>query len=40
MTSTPLEREEVWRESKGVARTAFAAHRYTKPFVASAGIRG
>ena len=23
-----LEREEVWRESSGVARTAFAAHQY------------
>ncbi len=27
-----LEREEVWRESSGVARTAFAAHTYSEPF--------
>jgi len=26
------EREEVWRESSGVARTAFAAHRYNEGF--------
>ncbi len=25
-----MEREEVWRESSGVARTAFAAHRYSE----------
>ena len=27
-----LEREEVWRESNGVARTAFAAHTYNEAF--------
>ncbi len=27
-----MEREEVWRESSGVARTAFAAHRYNEGF--------
>ncbi len=27
-----LEREEVWRESSGVARTAFAAHTYNEGF--------
>ncbi len=27
-----LEREEVWRESSGVARTAFAAHTYNEAF--------
>ncbi|PJK31250.1 phytanoyl-CoA dioxygenase family protein [Minwuia thermotolerans] len=27
-----LEREEVWRESTGAVRTAFAAHRYSEPF--------
>ncbi len=27
-----LDREEVWRESSGVARTAFAAHTYSEPF--------
>jgi ectoine hydroxylase len=27
-----LEREEVWRESNGVARTAFAAHQYHETF--------
>lgn len=27
-----LEREEVWRETSGVARTAFAAHTYSEPF--------
>lgn len=27
-----LNREEVWRESSGVARTAFAAHRYNPTF--------
>lgn len=26
------EREEVWRESSGVARTAFAAHTYSEPY--------
>ncbi len=26
------EREEVWRESNGVARTAFAAHTYNEGF--------
>ncbi|MBP5858752.1 phytanoyl-CoA dioxygenase family protein [Marivibrio halodurans] len=26
------DREEVWRESSGVARTAFAAHTYSEPF--------
>ncbi len=27
-----LDREEVWRESSGVPRTAFAAHTYSEPF--------
>ena len=27
-----LNRKEVWRESSGVARTAFAAHTYNEPF--------
>ena len=27
-----MDREEVWRESSGVARTAFAAHTYNEPF--------
>lgn len=27
-----LDREEVWRESNGVARTAFAAHKYNEAF--------
>ena len=27
-----LNRKEVWRESSGVARTAFAAHTYSEPF--------
>ena len=27
-----MDREEVWRESSGVARTAFAAHRYHEAF--------
>ena len=27
-----LEREEVWREANGTARTAFAAHRYNETF--------
>ena len=27
-----LDREEVWRESSGVARTAFAAHTYNEAF--------
>ena len=27
-----LERKEVWRESSGVARTAFAAHLYNEGF--------
>jgi len=27
-----MDREEVWRESTGVARTAFAAHTYHEPF--------
>ncbi len=27
-----MQREEVWRESTGVARTAFAAHRYNEAF--------
>ena len=27
-----MDRQEVWRESSGVARTAFAAHTYNKPF--------
>ncbi|MGO1119718.1 phytanoyl-CoA dioxygenase family protein [Rhodovibrionaceae bacterium A322] len=27
-----LDRKEVWRESSGVARTAFAAHQYSEPF--------
>lgn len=27
-----LDRPEVWRESSGVVRTAFAAHRYSEPF--------
>lgn len=27
-----LDREEVWRESTGVPRTAFAAHTYSEPF--------
>jgi len=27
-----MDRKEVWRESSGVARTAFAAHRYNKGF--------
>lgn len=27
-----MEREEVWRESSGVVRTAFAAHQYSEPF--------
>lgn len=27
-----MEREEVWRESSGVARTAFAAHQYNEAF--------
>ena len=27
-----MDREEVWRESSGVARTAFAAHRYNEAF--------
>ncbi len=27
-----MEREEVWRETSGVARTAFAAHTYSEPF--------
>ncbi len=27
-----LDREEVWRETSGVARTAFAAHLYSEPF--------
>ena len=27
-----MEREEVWREKSGVARTAFAAHTYNEPF--------
>jgi L-proline 4-hydroxylase len=27
-----LDREEVWRESSGAPRTAFAAHRYSEPF--------
>ena len=26
------EREEVWREESGVARTAFAAHTYSEPY--------
>ena len=27
-----MDRPEVWRESTGVVRTAFAAHRYSEPF--------
>lgn len=27
-----MDRKEVWRESSGVARTAFAAHTYNEPF--------
>ncbi len=27
-----LDREEIWRESSGEARTAFAAHTYSEPF--------
>ena len=27
-----MDRQEVWRESSGVARTAFAAHTYSEPF--------
>ncbi|MPY92190.1 MAG: proline hydroxylase, partial [Acidimicrobiia bacterium] len=27
-----LDREEVWRESSGAPRTAFAAHTYSEPF--------
>lgn len=27
-----MDRDEVWRESNGVARTAFAAHTYSEPF--------
>ena len=27
-----MDREEVWREKSGVARTAFAAHTYNEPF--------
>jgi ectoine hydroxylase len=27
-----MDREEVWRETSGVARTAFAAHTYSEPF--------
>jgi len=27
-----MEREEVWREDNGAARTAFAAHTYSEPF--------
>ena len=27
-----LDRQEVWRESTGAPRTAFAAHRYSEPF--------
>ena len=27
-----MDRQEVWRESSGVARTAFAAHTYNEPF--------
>ncbi len=27
-----LDRQEVWRESSGVARTAFAAHTYSEPY--------
>ncbi|MGB0810640.1 MAG: proline hydroxylase, partial [Candidatus Puniceispirillaceae bacterium] len=27
-----MEREEVWRETSGVARTAFAAHTYNEGF--------
>jgi len=27
-----MDREEVWRESSGVVRTAFAAHQYSEPF--------
>jgi len=27
-----MEREEVWREENGAARTAFAAHTYSEPF--------
>ena len=27
-----MDREEVWRESSGAPRTAFAAHTYSEPF--------
>jgi len=27
-----MDRDEVWRESTGVVRTAFAAHKYSEPF--------
>ena len=27
-----IDREEVWRESTGAPRTAFAAHTYSEPF--------
>jgi ectoine hydroxylase len=31
-----LDRQEIWRETSGVARTAFAAHTYSEPFRATA----
>ena len=35
-----MDRKEVWRESSGVARTAFAAHRYHEASADWAAIRG
>ena len=34
-----MDREEVWRESSGVARTAFAAHTYHEAFRGSGATR-